>query len=317
MGNLWGKLLLLLSGMLLLTSGAWAAYGGASSAMPPGRLMSTSTAHGANLVPFLQGEVNEIAMLTAQQNYLLQQGDTVGAVLVASYIPDHQTQATALSQRIQQRGGNPGAIQANMTNPYLGTRAQILAYDAQQHAQVIAQYHKLTGAGTLATRQLAFMGLSGAQRHFASLQVAMGATDGSPVAVLNGLSFDLQLERTAMLDLRTQAAQLRRMHDATTADRLLSLVPTHQAQAARLEALITQMGGNPAKVSVTSVASLPTRDAILAHFRQLDIQLANTYAVQIAAFPGGSPIQVASIRGQNNALTAIAVLFGGPLPPVS
>jgi hypothetical protein len=303
MGKMWGIKLLLLGGMLLLATGALAQYGRIS-------------VDGSNLMPFLQAELNEVALLTAQQNYLQQQGDIVGAVLVASYIPDHQMQASMLAQEIRNRGGNPEMVKANVSNPMLGSRAQIIAYDMQQHALVADQYRALMQAGTEDSRFLGTAGLSGAQRHFASLNVAWGGVNGGPAAVLNGLNFALQLEQTAVLDIQAQSAQLRRLNDAATADRLMGLIPAHEAQAERLSSLIVRMGGNPANVQPTTVVVLPTRDAILAHFRSADIQMANTYATQIAGFTSNSPIYVAGLQGQRNALTAIAVLFGGPVPTV-
>lgn len=295
MDNMWGKLLLFFVCSLLLATGVQAQV------------------HGSNLLPYLQAERNEVALLTAQQNYLLQQGDTVGAFLVSSYIPDHQMQAAMLAQEISNRGGNPDAIQANVPTPYLGTREQILAYDSQSHASAVAMYEKLTGAGTMATQKLAASGLAGAEKHYGSLQVALGATQGGPNGVMNSLAFALQLEKTAILDIQSQSAQLRRLGDPTTADRLMSLIPAHQAQIAQLSSLYMQMGGDPNTVKTAVVSPLPTRDAILAHFRSSDIQMANTYAVVIAALPSTSPVQAAGIMGQRNALTAIAVLFGGPV----
>jgi hypothetical protein len=312
MGNTWGVKLLIFSSLLLLASGALAQYG---TQLSP-RFMPGSAVDGSNLVPYLQAELNGIALLTAQSNYLMQQGDTVGSVLVSSYIPDHQMQASMLAQEIRNRGGDPDTVQANLSTPYLGTRAQILAYDSQQYVQAATSYRRLTKAGTEDSRMLGMSGLSNAERHFASLQVAHGATIGGPIAVLNGLNYALQLERTAILDIQTQASQLNRMNDPATANRLLSLIPAHQAQAATLESLITRMGGNPAAVQTATVALLPTRDAIMAHFRSADIQIANTYATQIAGFSSASPIYVASLQGQRNALTAIAVLFGTVVPTV-
>ncbi|HOS43395.1 MAG TPA: hypothetical protein PK794_06875 [Armatimonadota bacterium] len=313
MGKTWGKVLLLLSGMLL-AAGAQAQYGGAPTAARPNINPFAPSVRGSNLVPYLQAERDAIAVLTAQQHYLLQRGDTVGALLVGSYVPDHQLQASLLAQEIRDRGGNPDAVQANVPNPFLGSTAEILAYNSQQQAWIADQYRRLTGAGTADSRYLAQTGLSGAERHFASLQVALGARDGSPAAVLNSLRYALQLERTAMADLQAQAAQLRRLNDPQTADRLVSLIPAHQQQEAQLISLIQQLGGNPATVGASTVAALPTRDAILMHRRAMDVQMANTYATHVAAFPSTSPLHVAGLQGQRNALTAIAVLFGGPLP---
>ncbi len=313
MGNMWGKVLLLLSGMLL-AAGALAQYGGAATASRADINPFAPSVRGSNLVPYLQAERDEIALLTAQQNYLLQRGDTVGALLVGSYIPDHQMQASLLAQEIRNRGGNPDAVQANVPDPFLGSSMEILAYDSQQHAWVADQYRRLTGVGTADSRYLAQTGLSGAERHFASLQVALGARDGSPPAVLNSLRYALQLERTAITDIQAQAAYLRRLNDPQTADRLVSLIPAHQQQARQLESLITQMGGNPASVGTSTIAVLPTREAILSHMRAMDVQMANTYATHVAGFPSTSPLHLAGLQGQRNALTAIAVLFGGPLP---
>lgn len=294
MGRTWGSMMLALA-LLLLIVGA--------------------QAQTINYRPYLQAELNEIAMLTAQANYLQQQGDLLTSTLISSYIPDHQMMADMWANLIRRQGGNPASTQASVT-PFLGTRAQILAHDLQAHQQAATMYSELADRARLinrGVRDLARLGQSGASRHFASLTVAQGATLGGPQAVQNAIASALSLERMMIIDLQTQAARLRELGDAQTANTLDALVPAHQQQISRLEPLLTQLGGNPSAVYVPPVLPLDSRDAILAHVRASDIQMANTYGQIVALLPP-SPIQQAGVFGQRNALTAIARLFGGPLP---
>lgn len=262
-----------------------------------------------NLTPYLQAEVNEIAMLNAQWNYLQQQGDALGAALIASYIPDHQMQANFLSSAIQAQGGNPSSIQPTGT-PFLGTRQAIIEHDTQAHQQVIQSYQRLASSTDPNIRQLALMGQSGAMRHRSSLIIARAATTGTPVDLQNGLLAALSLERGAVLDLQTQAARLQVLGDTNSATMLLNFVPAHQQQVAAVEALLIQMGGNPALATVAPVVALPSRADILQHERVMNMQLVNTYALPIASLPN-SPLRNLALAGQQNFLTALTIMQSG------
>jgi hypothetical protein len=274
-------------------------------------LMTAAQAQRVNLRPYLQAELNEIALLTAQSNYLQQQGDTLGATLVASYIPDHQMMVNTLSASMQQMGARDIPTVAVASTPFLGSRADILAYDLQQHAMVARDYQRLASTPFLSRTgiRVAKMGQSGAERHFQSLTVAQGATLGTPVAMTNGLLASLALERWAAFNLQVQADALRGMGDVATANLLTAQIPAHQQQANRIAALVTQWGADPRMTYVAPSVALTSREAIMASLRTTDIIAANTYAQQIALLPP-SPIRTASIQGQNGAITEIATLFG-------
>jgi bacterioferritin (cytochrome b1) len=265
-----------------------------------------------NLMPYLQAEVNEIATLSVQSNYLMQQGDPLGASLVASYIPDHQMMVNMLSAAIRAQGGNPGAIQAQAAAPTTGTRLELIRADMAAHQRVIDQYQNLLDTATdPAIRQLATLGLGGASRHFASLNVARGATLGTPEAIASAMLSALTLERMAVNDLQVQAAQLDQLGNQSAATTLRNLIPAHQQQVARLESLVTQLGGNPALAIPPPVAPLQTADNILLHQRILDTQFVNTYAMPIAALPP-SPLRTAALQGQSIALYALSLLGQQP-----
>jgi hypothetical protein len=284
-------------------------------------LMAMATgARSQNLTPYLQAEVNAIASHTAQMNCLQQQGDELGAALIASFIPVHRAMADQLSAVIRQQGGNPALVTVNAT-PFLGTRQQIIDNSLQAHARAVDSYREL-GLNTTdqAIRHLAAMGQGGSWRHYNSLVVARAATLGTPEAIYSGLLASHALEQSAIADLQTQAAQLTALGDQATANVLLGMVPSHQQQAANLLATIntfsTGVQFNIAnRERITTLPPVPahaSRAMILAHFRVMDTQFVNTYAIAINALPP-SPLQRVMVDGQAIALTALAALQRLPI----
>ena len=198
-----------------------------------GRVESTRPVNVRDLTPFLQAERNEIALLTAQSNCLQQQGDPLGAALVASYIPDHQMQANALATAIQARGGDPATIVANVT-PALGARTDVVEHDITAHQQVARDYQRLAQrTSDTAVRQLALMGQGGAERHLNSLIIARAST-GAASRINEGLIASLALERGAINDLQTQAAQLTALGQTDQANKLTTLIPRKLPKAKNL-----------------------------------------------------------------------------------
>ena len=220
-----------------------------------------------DLMPFLQSEVNEISLLTAQSNYLQQQGDPLGAALIASYIPDHQMQAQALSTAISAMGGNPATITPTTAAPFLGSRLAVIQYDEKHHQMAIRDYQRFARRTSDPTsRQLAIIGASTASRHFNSLVVAQGGTTGTDRDIRNSLLAAITLEQGSISDLRTQSAQLCQLGNSGAATLLSNQIPAHQQQVITLTSLITQMGGNPSRAAAPlPTAALPTSTAILQH----------------------------------------------------
>lgn len=264
----------------------------------------------ADLSRFLQAEVNEIVLLSAQSNYLQQQGDPLGAALVASYIPDHQMQASLLANEVARLGGNPAQITPNM-QPVLGTRQQIIDLDIQQHQQARNSYQQFArDTKSPIAQRLAINGQSGAARHFSSLQVAQGAILVTPAGQAQSTIAALTLERSAIANLQVQASSLQQLGDPTTANALLALIPQHQQQVDRLQALAIQQGLDPADAVPPPVVGLPSRDMIASALRSSATQMVNTYAMPIALLPA-SPLSQIAMQGQQGALTALAQLPGG------
>jgi len=277
--------------------------------------MATGARSQVNLIPYLQAEVNAVAVHTAQMNCLQQQGDLLGASVIASFIPDHRMMVEQLSAVIRQRGGNPATVTANVT-PFLGTRQQIIDNALQVHARSIDSFRTLSQDTTdQSISHIAAVGRSGAWRHYNSLQVARAATLGTPEAIYTGLLASHALEQAAIADLQTQAAQLTALGDQATANILLGMVPSHQQQAANLQATIdtfsTGVQFNIAdRERITTLPPLPahpTRAAILAHFQVNDTQFINTYAIAINALPA-SPLQQLLVNGQAIALNSLTSL---------
>lgn len=266
-----------------------------------------------SLTPYLQAELTEIALLTAQSNYLQQHNDPLGAAVVASYVPDHQMQATMLSNAIRAAGGDPTKVKAESGTPFVGKRLAIVRHDLAQHRQAQNLYLDLMKRATdPETKQLATLGFNGASRHFSSLTVAEAATVKTRTAQLEGLLAALTLERGTIVDLQTQAARLQQLGDQNTATILLNQVPAHQQQVNSLASLVTQMGGNPALAVAPPTAALPTRNDILLHQQVLARLFINTYALPATAFPG-TAIQTLSLQGQNIQVQTMAAL-GVTLP---
>jgi len=277
--------------------------------------MATGARSQVNLTPFLQAEVNEIALLTAQMNCLQTHGDQLGAAVIAGYIPDHRMMADQLSAVIRQRGGNPDLVTANIT-PFLGTRQQVIDHDLQAHARVMDNYRDLGRDSTdQAIKHLAAIGQSGAWRHYNSLDIARAGTVGTPEAIYTGLLASRALEQAAVADLQTQAAQLTALGDQATANVLLGIVPSHQQQMANLQTTIDNFGMNvqfnienrERIATVPPVPALATRSMIIAHFQVTDTQFVNNYAIAINALPP-SPLQRLLVEGQSIALASLTAL---------
>lgn len=276
----------------------------------PGR--STTQALIRQLMPYLQAEVNEVALLTAQANCLQSQNDPLAAAVVSSYIPDHEMMICSITNFIQQRTGQTVSVQSTVT-PALGTSAQVFAYDLTQHQNAANSYQRLAQSTNDAQlRQLALLGQSGALRHFHSLVVAQAAVAPTADRSVNSVQSALILENTAINDLQAQAAQLNALGDAQGANMLLGFVPAHQQQVARLSTLLTQMGGNPQTAAALPVVTLPTRDVMLVHARAFNTQMVNTYAIQIANLPAGD-LRQAMLAGQQGALFALSSLEQMPI----
>lgn len=284
-------------------------------------LAATTQAGGqTSLIPYLQAEVNEVAELTAQVNHLQQQGDALGAAVLASYIPDHRMMITQLSAAIQQQGGDPSNVTAKGT-PFLGTRAQIIDHQMRRHAEAMDNYADLARRTTNEQRDfLATLGRSGAWRHYNSLVVARGATLGTPEAIYAGLLASQALEQAAINDLQTHATQLTALGDPTTATLLSGMIQAHQQQLANLQTMANSFasGQNISVDNRTRITTLPplpvltTRPLILSHFQVMNTQFINTYALAINGLPPG-PLQRVMADGQAVALTGLAALQRLPI----
>jgi len=265
-----------------------------------------------NLTPYLQAEVNEAAVLRAQANYLQQQGDPLGAAVMASFIPDHQMQIDRLSAVMLSAGGYPSTVQPNVT-PTLGTRQQIFQSALEMHTQAIDRYRGLANAtNNNVYDQLALLGQNRAMRHAQSLRMANGSTAWTPTSLIDATTAALALERGMVNDLQIQANALAALGDQATAQVLLGMVPQHQQQAANLEVSLRQLGGDPAHAVPAPVVALTTRQAILDHFKTANTQMINTYAIAISTMPPG-PLRQTLTAGQTQVLTSLASLQRLPI----
>lgn len=270
-------------------------------------LSTVVLAQNVNLTPYLQAETNEVAMLLAQANYLQQQGDPLGAAVVASYVPDHQMQIAALTAYMQQHGGMPTAVTAAAVMPVMGTRSQILLADLNGHKQAMDSYARLARNSDPTIKTLAMMGQNGATRHYESLQVAKGMTDFTPGAIRTATLAALSLEIATVDDLNMQSARLTALGDTTTATMLMNMVAAHQQQVTNLQTLVSRLGGNPKDAMTIPLVALNSRADIIAHFKVVDTQFVNTYAIALNVLPP-SPLAQAFAQVQTLALTSLASL---------
>jgi len=262
-----------------------------------------------DLTPYLQAEVNEVATLNAQVNYLQQQADPISAGVVASYIPDHQMMVNLLSAQITAMGGNPTSVVPTGT-PFLGTKQAIFNNDMTAHANVVNTYQDLAKNTDPTINRLAMIGWNGAARHFSSLQFALASTTNTPTSTHDGLFAALILERTAIADLQTQSARLSQLGDTANANKLMALIPRHQTQASMLMTQISQLGWDPATAVAPPVVAFDTSNQILTSERIINTQLVNSYAMAIYSQPANSPLQMAAMQTQPVALAALNSLFG-------
>jgi bacterioferritin (cytochrome b1) len=267
-----------------------------------------------DLKPYLQAEVNEIAILTAQSERLRARGDTMGAAMLQSYIPDHEQQAARLRAAMRAMGGNPDTVRATGTAP-LGTRLAMVRADENTHARVVQQYRALMNAcGTNATvHNLAVLGLNGAMRHYNSLVVVRASSANTVAGRREALAAALALERGAVADLQAQSARLTALGNTTDAATLQALIPAHQQQATRLENQLAEAGGAPTQVMVPPTAPLNAREAILAAAHTQSLQMVSTYSVALGYLPSG-PMNRVFAQGRTIASQAIARLENRPIP---
>lgn len=277
-------------------------------------IQAVDCAHTVSLCDFLQAELNEVATLTAQMNSL-QPCDPVGAALIASYIPDHQAQAAALSAYIACHGGNPSQYSAHVM-PCVGSREVILQSDIQQHMQAVANYAYLrTVTNDSEINQLAAIGQFAATRHLNSLQVALAATSITPTSAMDGLQAQLALESSAVADLQSQRCRLVVLGDQVDAAQMSVLIAQHQQQIATLQNTITQMCGYAGFVVVAPTYTLATKDAIFCQERTTEAQFINTYAVVIATLTPG-PLQTIAAHGQAISLASLAFAQAATTPTI-
>ena len=269
--------------------------------------LAANTTPCINLTGYLQTEVNEIATLTAQMNYLQGNCDALGAALIASYIPDHQVQANALSALIAAQGGSSVLIQPQIT-PCLGSRGQIIQSDLQMFFLDISNYAGLKRMTCDTMPQLvATQGWNASLRQFNSLSVAWASMTTDQNATLNGLVAALSMEQNAICDMQSQAARLIVLGDQGLANQFLSLIPQHQQQAANLKALILSMCGNPSFAQVAPTFTLSTRNEIICHQHIVETQFINTYALPIASLPQSS-LRTLAVQGQTISLASLYLL---------
>jgi len=281
-------------GALLLGALAWAQQ------TPP-------QAGAVDLTPYLQAEVNEVAILNAQVAFLQQQGDPLNAAVIASYIPDHQAQAVRLSAVLQANCGTAPAIQPNIT-PQMGTLPSMLAQDLQAHQTAIANYRQLSQSTNDANiHMLADLGSGAAINHFNSLTLAQAAVLKTPQALNNAVLAALALEQTAVNDLQAQATQLTALNDVNGASLLQTSVQAHQQQVNRLTLIANQLCLPTNQLNLPTPVSFAARPDILQHTRSFNTLLINTYAVEISALPNG-PLQQAIVGAQQVALLNLSQL---------
>lgn len=149
------------------------------------------------LHPVSAAEVNEIATLTAQANYLQSQGDPVSAAVVASYVPDHRMMASLLAAQITVLGDNPSIVIA-LELLYLGTRTLIIRHDITAHQKGIDVYRRLARDNDPTLAKLGLLGFNGASRHFFSLRVARASVDNTRYNLRTGVESALLLECMAL-----------------------------------------------------------------------------------------------------------------------
>ena len=271
----------------------------------------TATILTNELQPYLQAEINEVAMLNGQATLLQQSGDALGAALIASYVPDHQMQISRITGVIQANGGVVPTMQPTITVPQ-GTRDVYIAQELTMHHDAINNYNRLARNTTLpVVRTLANLGIAAATTHWNSLMVAQAATLKTPSALNAGVQASLALERTAVADLQAQAAQLTALGDMAGANTLNMAAQAHQQQAANWTQIANTLNLPTNNLAVPAPVTLATRGEILGHERVFNTQLINTYALQIASLPPG-PLLSAASGSQQVALLSLTQI--GTLP---
>ncbi len=267
------------------------------------------------LTNFLQSELYQVATLTAQMN-ALQQCDPVAAALLASYIPDHQAQASALSALITCQGGSVPQP-CPLINPCLGSRAQMIQNDIQLQAQTVTNYAWLKcNTCDPATAQLATIGEYRAARHLDSLLVALSVTCITPTSAMDGLQAQLMLEVSAIADLQSQQARLCMLGQTQDVNQFNQLIAQHEQQVTSLQTAIAQMCGYPGLLTAPPVYMLSTRDDIYCQERITETQFINTYALVTATLPP-SPLRAIAAQGQSFSLASLAFVEANAPTPTS
>jgi hypothetical protein len=222
-------------------------------------------------------------------------------------------QIAMLSSYMQQHGGIQPAVTPAAVQPITGTRSQILQKDLAAHQKGMNDYASLArSTGDAMLKDLALMGQGGATRHYESLQVARGMTDFTPGSIRTATLSALSLEIATVADLQMQAGRLTALGDQTTASMLLNMVPAHQQQIANLQTMVSQLGGNPRDTRTIPVVALNTRTDIINHFKTVDTQFVNTYAIALNMLPP-SPLAQTFAQAQTLSLTSLASLQQLPL----
>lgn len=263
----------------------------------------------ADLTQYLQYELNTIALLTAQSNYLLSQGDRLGASLFGSFVPDHNMQAQALMAAIRANGGDPSSIVACTPGLISGDRVALARGSLWPNTKAIDAYSTLLeGAPNDVTTRIATNGLNNITRQYNSMVIAQASPAGMNGTTQSVVQAALTLERATVTNLQTQAAQLQQLGDSASADMLTAQIAPHQQLATNLECLLTQMCGNPALAVAPAATAIPTRNMLMVNVAVMNTQMANTYAIMGQGLPMNSPILSASQCGQSVALAGVAQL---------
>lgn len=255
---------------------------------------------------FLQTEVNEVALLSAQAADLQQHGDVAGAATLTSYIPDHQVMIAQWSSLLQQRNSDPNTIRPNLTARQMD-RLGYLEHDIDQHTRGMNDYARLArDTRDTNIRHLALLGQAGAANHLLSLRVARGTTIGTPEAIGEATVSALALEQATIASLQANAAQSTALGDPQTAQLLQGMISCHQQQAANLDALARQLNADRRAV-LPPVVTFTTLPEIRNHLAVHAVQLNNTYALASQSLPVG-PLQQVMANGHQLAFNGLAML---------
>lgn len=228
-----------------------------------------------NLRPFLSAELHEIDMLQAQALHLDSRGNTEGAALIRSLIPDHQMQVTRLRQIMDMYGQSTNVSPPEITMRHDDFRGFVTA-DRRAHAKIVSDYKKLhSQAANPDVRMLAMHGLDGANRHFQILVAIENAQSGHDWEDGKTAFAVMSLHADAAAGLNTQAAALDQMGDQQLASSLRTIAAQHEARANVWRGLAIEYDRDVSELSITPVMPLPSRQAILDQAKIINTQLAS------------------------------------------